>query len=148
MSEGDLPDVEGGIRDYLRAHPDVSALIGTRAFFGIPDSPTWPLVVVRRVGGSEDSSEAAIDVAVIQIDCWGRLFNDTDPSKSAHGDKAQADRLRRAVRKALWQIRGATAANTSTVLYGAVVESDPFLPDRDNDRPRYALTVRVTARAA
>lgn len=149
MSEGDHPDVEGGIRDYLQADSGVKAIVGTRGvFFGIPDGPSWPLVVIRRVGGSEDSSEAAIDLALLQIDCWGRLFNDTDPTKSAHGDKAQTEALRRAVRKALWQIRGITRLNSSVVAFGAFVESDPFVPDPNNDRPRYAITARVTARAA
>lgn len=147
MTEGDFPDVEGAMRTYLRGHADVAALVAQRVFFGVPDQPTWPLVTVRRVAGSDDTSEAPIDHAMLQIDGWGRLFNDADKRKSAHGDKAQADALRRALRKALWQIRGATTVG-SVVLYGAYVESDPFLPDPTNDRPRYALTTRVTARAA
>lgn len=147
MAEDDFPDVEGGIRDYLRGHASVSALVGTRVFFGIPATPTFPLVVVQRVGGADDPSEAAIDQAVIQIDCWGRLYADSDPTHVG-GDKAGCDAIRRAVRKALRDIRTATALNASVVAYGARVESDPFRPDPDSDRPRYAITASVTARAA
>lgn len=148
MSSEEFPDIEGGLRDYLRSHAVVSAIVFQRVFFGVPDKPTYPLLVVQRVGGADDPSEAPIDRALVQIDCWGRLFNDSDKRKVAHGDKAGADALRRAVRKALWQIRGGIPVNATTVLYGASVESDPFIPDPANARPRYAITARVTARAA
>lgn len=147
MSEGDFPDVEGGMRDYLRGHAVVSAIVAQRVWFGIPATPTWPLVTVQRVGGTDDLSEAPLDQALIQIDCWGRLYADTDKSKQG-GDKAQCDTLRRAVRRALWEIRGATALNAATVAFGATVQSDPFLPDPSNDRPRYVLTASIAARAA
>lgn len=134
------PDVEGGIRDYLRGHTDVAAAVGARVFFGVPDEPTFPLVAVRRVGGGDDTSEAPIDQALIQLDCWGGV------DAAGHGKKAEADTVRRAVRQALYEIRGATALNASTVAYGAAVTSDVFLPDPNNDRPRYAVTALVTAR--
>jgi hypothetical protein len=142
------PDVEGGLRDYLRDQADVAALVDRRVFFGIPDRPTFPLVTVRRVGGTDDTSDAPLDRALVQIDCWGRLFNDTNPGKAAHGDLAQTSALRLAVRKALRLITSQTPLNANVVAYGAVVQSDPFLPDPDNDRPRYAVTALVTARAA
>jgi hypothetical protein len=147
VAEDDFPDVEGGVRDYLRAHASVSALVGTRVFFGIPAAPTFPLITVTRVGGTDDTSEATIDQALVQIDCWGRLYADTDPTHKG-GDKAQCDAVRRAVRRAFRDIRTATALNASTVAYGARVESDPFRPDPDSDRPRYAVTASITARAA
>lgn len=147
MAEDDLPDVEGGVRDYLRGFPDVAAIFDQRVFFGIPAKPVWPLLVVQRVGGTDDPSEAALDLALVQIDVWGRLYSDDDATAKG-GDKAQCDAGRRAVRKAFRSIRGATALNATTVAYGAVVQSDPFRPDPDSDRPRYALTASIAARAA
>jgi hypothetical protein len=147
VAEDDFPDVEGGVRDYLRGLSYVNTYVATRVFFGIPAAPVFPLITVTRVGGTDDTSEAAIDQALVQIDIWGRLYADTDPTHKG-GDKAQCDAIRRAVRRGLRAIRGATALNASTVAYGARVESDPFRPDPDSDRPRYALTASITARAA
>lgn len=135
------PDIEGGLRDYLRAHGDVVAAVGTRIFFGVPDTPTFPLVTVQRVGGGDDLSEAPIDQALVQFDVWGEL------DANGHGKKADADTVRRAVRQALHDIRGATALNASTVAYGATVTDDRWLPDPNNDRPRYSVTALVTARS-
>lgn len=131
------PDPEGGLRDYLRANAGVVALVVQRVFFGIPDNPVWPLITVSRVGGGDDLSEAPIDVALLQVDCWADGRN-----------KAQAHAVASAVRDALAAIRGAVAVNGTTVLYGAVVESVLFAPDPADARPRYAITAQVTARAA
>lgn len=132
-----FPDVEGGIRDYLRANTGVAALVGTRVFFSIPDAPTWPLIVVREIGDTDDPSEAPIVATLIQIDCWADRRN-----------KASANAVKRAVRAALYPIRSATALNAGTVAYGAEIVGGGFLPDPADDRPRYTLTVNVTARAA
>ena len=134
------PDVEGAVRDHLRADADVAALVGTRVFFGVPlDSngqvtAQLPLVTISRVGGGDDASEAPIDQALLQIDCW-----------AASRNKAQAHAVTSAVRKSLTEIR--TAEVGSTVLFGAVVESVIWSPD-PKDLPRYSLTALVSARAA
>lgn len=139
------PDVEGALRTYLRAHTDVSAIVAQRVFFGVPDTPTYPLVTVARVGGFDEASEAPIDQALVQIDCWA----DVHPGTRNAPDKATADQLRRAVRQALYELRGTTAvtlADDSVVrLSGAVIQSDPYLEDPDNRRPRYAITAQLTA---
>jgi hypothetical protein len=147
MAEGDFPDVEGALRTWLRANTAVSTIVGQRVFFGVPEqATTFPIVTVQRVGGTDDVSDAYIDQALIQIDCWGRLYADTDASKKG-GDKAGCDALRRAVRSALFAIRGATPLNSQVVAYNAAVLSDPYSPDPANNRPRYVITVQITARA-
>jgi len=134
------PDVEGAVRDHLRADVGVSALVGQRVFFGVPlaadgtVAAQMPCVTVRRVGGGDDPSDAPVDQALIQIDCWASSRN-----------KASAAAVMAAVRNALTEIR--TAVVGSTVLYGAVVESVIWAPD-PADLPRYAVTALVTARAA
>lgn len=134
------PDVEGGVRAYLRADGDVRAALGgsQRVFFGVPTSPTWPLAVVSRVGGGSDTSDVPIDLALIQVDCWGAI------TTAGTGDKAGATALVNAVRSALEAMGDHTATPTCR-LVGADVESVLWLPDPDNDRPRYALTAEVTA---
>lgn len=135
------PDVEGGVRAYLRADADVQAALGgsQRVFFGIPRSPTWPLAVVARVGGGSDSSDVPIDVALVQVDCWGVIDTNGYPLK------AGAWALVNAVRSALERIRERVHVSDSCDLHGAQVTSIVWLPDPDNDRPRYSLTAEVTA---
>jgi hypothetical protein len=141
----ELPDTEGAVRAYLRSHTDVAAVVGQRVFFGIPGTPTYPLAVVARVGGFEDSSDAPIDQALIQVDCIGSLHDDTRNSP----DKAEANRVRLAVRQAFLDLTHTHAdvevADTVVRLSGAVVQSDPYLPDPGDGRPKYPITVQLTA---
>lgn len=131
-------DVEGAVRDHLRADAGVAALVGARVFFGIPKTApagSWPLVVVQRVGGGQDGSDAPVDVALVQVDCWGTLDG------SGNGVKSVATALVNTVRAALETV----GTDQAAVLRGAVVQSVLWLPDPDNDRPRYAVTAEVTA---
>lgn len=143
-----MPDVEGAARAFLRADAGVAALVGTRCFFGIPDAPTWPLVVVSRIGGGDDTSDAPLDQAVLQVDCWGRLYDDTDATKSSHGDKAGCRAVANAVRSAFASLTHQPATAAGCFLYGASVSTDVWRPDIDDDRPRYLLVVNLTARVA
>lgn len=131
------PDVEGLLRTYLRADAGVAAIVGQRVFFGVPrgaTEATYPLVVVQRVGGGQDASEAPLDVALVQVDCWGSIAN-------GNGLKAACTALVNSVRAAL----EAVGTDQTSALKGAGVESVLWLPEVDNDRPRYAVTAVVSA---
>lgn len=137
-----FPDTEGAVRAWLRSAPDVSALVGQRVFFGVPKGATeatFPLVVVQRVGGGDDPSEAPVDIALVQLDCWGGIDD------SGNGRKAQATALVNAVRSAAADLRSPITPIPNVVLHGVNVESVVWLPDADNDRPRYVVTAEVTA---
>lgn len=136
MSGETFPDVEGAVRDYLRGDDAVAPVFGSRVFFGV-SGDVWPQAIVRRVGGGDDTSEVPLDIALVQVDVWGPLRN-----------KALTTDAKNVVRSALHGIRSLTrpAEDEPTVLHGATVISDVWLPDPATDRPRYALTVEVTAR--
>lgn len=136
MSTVVLPDVEGAVRDALRADDDVTALVDERVFFGVPSNPTWPLITVQRVGGGDDPGEAPIDLALVQIDCWG-----------AERNKAQAWAVAAAVRAWAQSVRRATALTEEVTAYAVTVESVLWAPD-PTDRPRYSITALVMARSA
>lgn len=132
------PDVEGLVRDHLRADADVTALVGQRVFFGIPKrstDTTWPLVTVQRFGGGQAPGDAPVDVALVQIDCWGQIGAD------GNGRKAACTALVNAVRSSL----DSMGIDATATLKGATVESVLWLPEVDNDRPRYSVTAVVTA---
>lgn len=140
----EFPDTEGAVRAYLRSHSDVSAIVGTRVFFGVPDSPTFPLIVVARVGGFDETSEAPLDQALVQIDSFGDLHPDT----LNHPNKAQATAVNLAVRQALYDLRQPTVVDltdTSVRLCGALIQSDLYRPDPGDGRPRYIVTTQITA---
>lgn len=136
MNEDDFPDVEDGVRKYLRADVDVAAQVAGRVFFGVPrENPTFPLITVLRAGGGDDVSEAPIDNAAILINCWGST------------SKEQAWNVAMSVRRALRKIRNKTLLTTGVYAHGATVDGVIWSPDPEDDRPRYVVTAQVTATA-
>lgn len=132
-----FPDTEGACRAWLRATSSVTALVGSRSFFSVPDDADeddYPMVTVERVGGGEDGSEAAIDVAVLQLKIHGKRRG-----------KAAAHAIKSAIRSELRAIRSPVAWTPTVTCYGAHVESDLYLQDPQDRRPAYVLTVTVTA---
>jgi hypothetical protein len=130
------PDVEGSIETYLKAHVP---LVSNRVYFGIPvgadkAAKLWPLITVTRIGGGQDSSEAPIDLALIQIDVWGSLRK-----------KQETWAVVAQVRSVLEGVRGNTALDGTVTAFGAEVVSVAFLPDPASDRPRYVITTQVVA---
>lgn len=142
-----FPDVEGGVRAYLRSYADVVALVGQRSFFGIPTNATYPLIVVSRAGGTDDDTDAPFDQALIRLSCWGVLYSDTDPTKR-HGDKAGCRAVANAVRAAIASLTHVPATAAGVFLAGGSVVADTWEPDPDDDRPCYSLLAQITARVA
>lgn len=137
------PDPEGIVRDALKLDSGVTAIAGNRVFFGIPRravEATFPLVTVARVGGGADRSEVPLDVALVQIDCWGSL------NTAGDGLKASCTALVNAVRSSLEAM--GTVARIAGVELGVNVESVLWLPDPENARPRYSITAEVAAISA
>jgi hypothetical protein len=135
------PDVEGALRTWLRANATVNALVGQRVFFGVPKQATeqsFPLLTIARVGGGGDPSDASVDAATIQIDCWGTI-----DKVSGYGKKSVATELAAAVREALESLTNGGALTASVQSLGAEVVSSLWAPDPDDDRPRYSLTANV-----
>ena len=136
-----FPDTEGALRTWLRSQTSITALVGQRVFFGVPKratETTVPLLTVQLVSTIPETSDAPLDRALIQIDCWGSI--DT----SGNGQKATATSLVNTVRALLHSITQPTPMGTVTV-FGCNVESVTWLPDPANDRPRYSLTAEVSA---
>jgi hypothetical protein len=141
----DWPDVEGALRDYLRADAGVSALVGQRVFFDIPKATrdsSWPMITVARVGGATDASEVPLDLALMSIDVWGSL------DASGNGDKAGAAAVVNAVRSALEAMNGRTTLTTGVDGFGVQEAGVVWLPDPGNGRPHYTVTAEVTAIAS
>lgn len=140
MTAVPLPDAEGGCRTWLRSLPSVSALVGARVFFAAPDNAEdddYPMVTVSRVGGTLDTGEAPLDVALLQLTCIG-------PRR----DKASATALANAVRGEVAGLRDPVPWGPTDVCLGASEESTIFTVDPSDGRPRYSVTVAAVVRAA
>lgn len=71
-----LPETEGPMRSWLRARPSISAYVGTRVYFAVPeqDRPELPFLVFYRVGGLPD--EYQYDHPDFIIEAWGKNKNE------------------------------------------------------------------------
>lgn len=131
------PDVEGGCRTWLRTLPAVTSVVDQRVWFAVPDDADeddYPLVLVQRVGGGDDPSEAVVDQCMLQLTVVGERRG-----------KAAAASLALAIRGQFKAIRGPVAWGTGVTCWRATVESMIPTIDPGDSRPRYNLTVAVTA---
>ena len=76
-----FPDAEAAAGWSLRN----AGIAGGRVYSSIPTSPTYPLVVLRRIGG-QPAERHYMDASRIQVDVWGN-------SKSEAFDLAQSARV-------------------------------------------------------
>lgn len=142
MSGEDWPDIEGALKDYLKADVDVLATAaGSRTYLALPDKPTFPCITIIRISGGETASEVPLEQALVQIDVRGRVQQ-----------LAETEAVRKAVRKALSKLQGRPFdAAGKARLYAATVADDRRFPEprqQDEDgaigeRPRFILTAQV-----
>lgn len=76
---GYLPDAEEIAVQWARNNPALSAATGGRISTRLPNNPTFPYLTVFRASGGIDSSEALIDLPVMQWDCYGAARGDASP---------------------------------------------------------------------
>lgn len=127
-----LPDVEALVSRFLRDQEEISDLVDDRVYTAVPEKPTFPLLLVRRVSGAAVTSRPLhVDAAVLQLDAYGG-------SKSDARELAETARAVLAARLAGTHDLGVV----SGVRFGAM----SWLPDVDYSpaRPRYVADATVT----
>lgn len=126
-----LPDDELALLQYLKARPEVTALLpANRMSTEMPAKPTYPLLLVTRAGGPAHD-RASIDEPALQVDVLG-------------GDKRTCKRITQTVRGAILAIANDTVAEG--VLVSAAEEVGPaWFPDTipTPPIPRYTARYRV-----
>lgn len=129
-------DVEGAMRTWLRRQPLVKAQVGGRIFFGMPDdgAAAFPLVTLARIGGKPQTGLAPLEDVRLTLTVWA-------------GSKRTAIEVVRSICTSL-QGMASEALDAEVVGYGAVVDSVLWLPDPDDNTPRYVVDTTVTVRAA
>lgn len=132
MAQTLAPDVELVTVTFLKAQAAISSLVGTRVYTVVPNSPTWPLLRVVRIGGGPLSSYPLhLDQALLQIDAYG-------------GSKYEARTLVETVKAELAEIQ--LASHSGAVVTGANFGTTRYLPDSTFDpaRPRYVADVEIS----
>ncbi len=127
-----FPDFEAIIAATLRAASITD--LGVRVYSSIPTNPTFPLVTVKRIGGSPRVRQY-LDGANLQIDVWG-------------GTKAQARDIAAACRTTIFLLEGTQVSSPVSAWISGVDDSLglTWLPDQETGRDRYLFSVLVAGR--
>ncbi len=131
-----LVDVEALVSQYLRSQSEVTAYVGQRVYTAMPESKTFPLVRLTRIGGVPKMSRPMrVDSAHIQIDVFG-------------GSKATALDTMDAIRLELSKVVDEDSTQPLGVVCGVRFGPLAYLPDTTFEpaKPRYTLDVTVTVR--
>lgn len=121
-----MPDLEAVCGRVLRE----AGIAGGRVYSSLPRSPSWPLLVVERLGGVPVEPRR-LDAGRIQVSAWGT-------SKSDSFDAAEL------ARRTLHETSGSTVQGA--FICGVLDELGlTWLPDPATARDRYLFTVVVYA---
>jgi hypothetical protein len=119
-----------GLRDWMRT---TGTTAGARVYaHGLPASPTFPAVVLTKVGLVTDGT--VTEQTMIQADCW-----------AVRGKAADAELLAAEVKNVLEQATPGTQAGL-VKLMGATIEGEVALHDADDATARYAVTAIITTK--
>lgn len=133
-------DAEGAARSWARALP---SLVAGRVFFGMPERPVFPLVLVQRVGSGRGGGDTPIDNALIQFDIYG-----TD-----HRAKAQVGALAVYLQGQAESLLCGTPMGDAVALSATVERGPDWRPVPTAEEPRhhqarYQLDVMFSLRLA
>lgn len=126
-----MPDIEAICSAAIRN----AAIVAARVYSSIPKDPTFPLIVVERIGGTP-AIRQRLDAATVQVSVWG-------------GTKSQAHDAAQAARVALLELEGTAVTDPVAAFVTAVDDAGGmiWLPDPLTGRDRYLFTVSVYAHA-
>ena len=113
-------DVERAVRAWARQ------VLSVPVFFGVNQSSPFPQVVLFRFGGTDES-------ALFQFDVWG-------------GTKQQAADIAADFATALVGLN--RFVHDGVLLHGASWTSTRWMPDQEDDTPRYVVEASITATAS
>lgn len=131
-----FPDIEA-IVGYVIRSADIDGL-DARVYSSIPREPTYPLAIVKRIGGTP-AERHHLDAGRIQVEVWG-------------GSKSEIHDITQLARVAIHEAEGTTFAVDGGAPVDAVVtgvEDDlglQWIPDPTTGRDRYIFGVIVYAR--
>lgn len=111
--------------------------LSTRVHSSLPREPTFPLALVKRIGGVGPAKQR-LDAPNIQVEVWN------DP---AGGGKATAYDIAATARKTIHDAEGSRVSwSGGTAYLGGVTDAlgVTWAPDPVSDRDRYIFGVQIT----
>jgi len=130
-------DVEAIVASFLRAQPEVTAIVEQRVYTDLPNASdrTYPLVLLTRTS-SAFTAHGWIETVALRIDAWGTNHGQARTLASAVVDTMLSRLARRYPEGAV------TLARAGSLAY----EPDDDSADQaGHARPRYVALVNVTA---
>ena len=128
-----FPDVEAIAARRLRDAGITN--LGTRVYSSIPGDPTYPLIVLRRLGG-EPAVRTSLDAGRLEIQVWGE-------------SKSQAHDIAATARVKLLELEGEIISVPVGAFVTAVNDDQGLTWDPDNltGYDRYVFAMRIFAKS-
>lgn len=141
-----LPDAEAMCREWAKSNAAITAQVALRVSTNLPPEGVLPFLTVFRVGGGPLPSNALIDRALMQWDCWGE--RERDASLLARTLVAEAHRID--LSGGVYVNHTSTDSNpvlTRGWIYGMEVVTGPRrVPEPDTKRGRFIVETFATIR--
>lgn len=131
-----MVDIEALLSQFLRAQPEVTAIVADRVYTDLPHDRVYPLVLITRIGGAHSINRPLwLDDAMVQLDVFGgthrqayQLMNVTFAVIGARLIGQHAEGC-------------VTNVTSDSIAYNP---EDDFIDERGHARPRYTASVIVT----
>jgi len=138
-----FPNIKEAMKAYLPTVPQISALVGNRVFYSVPDVTLWPIIVIRGpVFGGPDNSDTPTVTPWFDFHCWA------EPSpKGTRSREKQATDLALTLCGVLQGISGRVQVGDTRILWAQVQAHLP-LPDPDSGQARDVITAEISAISA
>lgn len=139
-----FPSVERTLVAWAKGHTPITdictaARISTR----LPEEPGFPYLTVKRIAGGPVDTEAPIDYALVQWDCYGQRANRNTTPPKLSPDYQKAENLALAVMNAAQDL---TNFAEEGHVYGMQVFTLRRLPEEETMWAHYAVDMFVTIR--
>lgn len=121
-----LPDSEVLARTWALSKTSITDIVGTKIATRLPQDSEMPFMVITRIGGSPQQSEALIDEAYLQIDCYAGKYA-TNNTKG-QPDYATAYSLANAIYGEAFDQTATVLTSTGGItgrLHGFVIQNGP-----------------------
>jgi len=131
-SQHDEVDLEAALSYHLRRSDAIAALIADRVYTRKPNDPTWPLLLLKTIGGATIYSDPLwLETSLIQFDAYG-------------GTRKEASHLAAKTRRVLNAAIGATVQGATLADVKSSTPRQVLDPSYTPARNRYIFDVTVT----
>jgi hypothetical protein len=138
------PSVERSLVAWAKTYTPITTITtSTRISTRLPESPTFPYLTVRRIGGGPVEATVPIDLPLVQWDCYGQRANRDTPTPKLSPDYTSAENLALAIMSAA---EDETQIIAEGFVYGMQLLSMQRVTEEETMWAHYAVDMFVTVR--